>query len=97
MIRPISQISPLTVGETGVAPKTASQESFASVLGNILNKVAEMETQSANLGYQLAAGQGGDIHNVMIAGEKASLALQMTVQVRNKVVEAYQEVMRMQI
>ncbi|MGB3261796.1 flagellar hook-basal body complex protein FliE, partial [Paenisporosarcina sp.] len=46
---------------------------------------------------QLVTGEVKDIHEVMIASQKASLSLQLTVQVRNKVVEAYQEVMRMQL
>ena len=42
-------------------------------------------------------GKIEDLHQVILAGEKAALALQMTLQVRNKVVEAYQELMRMQV
>jgi len=46
---------------------------------------------------KLAAGQVEDISEVVIAGEKASIAVQLTMQVRNKMVEAYQEIMRMQV
>ena len=42
-------------------------------------------------------GETDNIHNVMIAGSKANLALQMTIQVRNKVMDAYNEIMNMQI
>ena len=46
---------------------------------------------------KLAAGQVEDISEVVIAGEKAAIAVQLTMQVRNKMVEAYQEIMRMQV
>ena len=43
------------------------------------------------------SGETDNIHSVMIAGNKANLALQMTIQVRNKVMDAYNEIMNMQI
>lgn len=46
---------------------------------------------------KLALGTATDLHRVMIAGERAQLALQLTIAVRNRVVEAYQELSRMQI
>lgn len=45
----------------------------------------------------LAAGQVDDISQVIVAAEKADIALQLTLAVRNKAVEAYQEIMRMQV
>lgn len=58
---------------------------------NQLAKTSEMATQEA------AYGGDVDLHDVMIAAEKASVALQLGLQVRNKLVEAYQDVMRMQV
>lgn len=71
--------------------------SFTDVLAGALNQVNEDVKTSEELSKQLATGEVQDLHQVTIAMEKANLGVQLTVQVRNKVVEAYQEVMRMQI
>lgn len=47
--------------------------------------------------WRLAAGQADNLHEVMIAVERASIALELTIAIRNKLVEAYQEIMRMQV
>jgi flagellar hook-basal body complex protein FliE len=53
---------------------------------------------AAEIGLQeLAAGKPSDLHHVMLSLEDAKLSFQLLVQVRNKVLEAYQEVMRMQV
>ncbi|BCJ85257.1 flagellar hook-basal body complex protein FliE [Effusibacillus dendaii] len=96
MMNPVSNMFPVMAGTSDNKP-SATENSFSKVLGDALNKVADLETESANIGEQLAAGQGPDLHTAMIAGEKASLAVQLTVQVRNRAVEAYQEIMRMQM
>jgi flagellar hook-basal body complex protein FliE len=97
MINRVSDLLPASVQMTGGNQQASAGDSFAKVLGNALDKTANLEIQSAVMGEQLAAGQGADLHSVMIASEKASLAVQLTVQVRNKAVEAYQEIMRMQM
>jgi flagellar hook-basal body complex protein FliE len=56
------------------------------------------QIQSAQSGLtQLATGETGNLHHVMLELEKAKLAFQLTVQVRNKILEGYQDIMRMQI
>ncbi len=70
---------------------------FGEYLKNALNEVNKLELEADNLTKRLAAGEDIDLHTVMIATEKANIALQMTVQVRNKAVEAYTEIMRMQV
>jgi len=59
--------------------------------------VQQLENQSNDLTNKLATGEINDLHQVMIAAEKANISLQFVIQVRNKAVEAYQEVMRMQV
>jgi flagellar hook-basal body complex protein FliE len=56
-----------------------------------------MQTRADRLTEKLAAGEVRDIHQVMIAVEQVNIALQLTMQVRNKVIESYQEIMRMQV
>lgn len=72
-------------------------EGFGQVLKDALKEVSAAQNESDKLTSQLITGEVQDVHEVMIASQKASLSLQMTMQVRNKVVEAYQEVMRMQV
>lgn len=72
-------------------------ESFQDILTQAVRKVDTLQKDAELKAYQTAMGDGGSFHQAVIASEKATLALQLTVQVQNKVVEAYQEVMRMQI
>lgn len=72
-------------------------EGFGQLFKQTLEKVNAAQNTSDKLTNQLVTGEVQDVHEVMIASQKASLSLQLTVQVRNKVVEAYQEVMRMQL
>jgi flagellar hook-basal body complex protein FliE len=72
-------------------------ESFQKMLGDSLNKVNTLQSNADEMLKKLAAGEVKDIHDVMIAVEKAGIAFQLTMQIRNRVIEAYQEIMRMQI
>ena len=72
-------------------------EGFGQLFKQTLEEVKAAQNHSDKLTNELVTGEVKDIHEVMIASQKASLSLQLTVQVRNKVVEAYQEVMRMQL
>jgi len=71
--------------------------SFQKVFSHALNNLQTLQDKSNDLTKSLAVGEINDLHQVMIAAEKASLSLQFVIQVRNKAIEAYQEVMRMQI
>lgn len=72
-------------------------QSFGNLLMRSLERVNEMQVEADRQATALAAGQVENVHDVMLAGERAQLALQLTLTVRNKVVEAYQEISRMQI
>ncbi|HWR40400.1 MAG TPA: flagellar hook-basal body complex protein FliE [Patescibacteria group bacterium] len=73
------------------------EKSFGAFLTDALGQVNQLQNDSRQASVNLATGKLNDISEVAIISEKASLALQMTMQVRNKVVESYQEVMRMQV
>lgn len=64
---------------------------------NELNKLNHTLVNSEVMLQDLATGKTDNIHHVMLALEDAKLSLQMALQVRNKVVEGYQEILRMQI
>jgi flagellar hook-basal body complex protein FliE len=96
---PISDtvLKPLGVSELAPENNPLMGETFEKVLSKALEPVNNLQLQSAELDGQLAQGKLEYVHQAMVMAQKASLALDMTVQVRNKVVEAYQEIMRMQV
>lgn len=77
--------------------KNYDDTSFDSYLKNALNQVNSLLIDADNQKKLLATGQVDNIHEVMIAAEKADIALQFTLNVRNKVIDSYKEIMRMQI
>lgn len=75
----------------------SSARDFGQFLAEALQNVELAQQDAAGAAQRLASGEIRDVSEVTIASEKASLALQLTVQVRNKILEAYQEVMRMPV
>jgi flagellar hook-basal body complex protein FliE len=78
-------------------PAQTSGETFAQMLDRALEQVHQDLATADEMAVKLATGEIDDIAQVMIASERANLSLGLTIQVRNKVIEAYQEIMRMQI
>lgn len=84
------------VAQTGVAgPKPAA--GFADMLGKALEQLQTVSDTANQKVNALATGQDVELHDVMLALEAESLAISLATQVRNKAVEAYQEVFRMQV
>ncbi len=79
----------ITVGE--------AQKEFASNLQNAIESLNNAQLESDKKTTALANGQIDDLHDVMITAQKASILLQTGVQVQKKVIDAYNEVMRMQV
>jgi len=79
------------------AANTEKNVNFDDFLKNALDEVNKLQKDSENYTKLLALGEVENIHDVTIAAEKANIALQMTLTIRNKVVDAYKEIMRMQI
>jgi flagellar hook-basal body complex protein FliE len=75
--------------ETGSAP-------FSDLLTDAVGEVGQLEEQARTTAAGLMTGSGVDVHQAMIATEKASMAFELALAVRNKVVQAYQQVMSMQ-
>lgn len=80
-----------------VAPKAPEGPSFGSMLSQSIEKLEGLLDEASRQSAALAAGQAEDVTSVVMAVERAALGLQLAVQVRNKAVEAYQDVFRMQI
>jgi flagellar hook-basal body complex protein FliE len=80
-----------------LGPATATPSAgFAESLGRLVSSVDQTGTE-ANQAVGAMLEGSGDVHEAMIALQRADMALQFTVQVRNKLVSAYQEIMRMPI
>ncbi len=77
--------------------KPENTVSFATFLNESLEKVSSLEKESQDYTLKLATGELENIHEAMIAAEKADVALQLTMKIRNKILDAYNEIMRMQI
>lgn len=91
------QIQPLSLPHLVSNNKTQQKDSFADFLKNNLNKVNDLQREADSLTKKMIVGDNVDLHQVMIATEKAEIAMQLTLQIRNKLIEAYQELSRMQI
>lgn len=84
--------SAATAGTSGAEGKT-----FADTLKDAVQNVNTAQKESDKKMQELAVGKSKDIADVMITAEKADIALKLMVQVRNKIIEAYQEIMKMQV
>ena len=90
---------PLQVPGSALPSGTASGSgdgSFKNILKNAIEDVNTLQFQADDAVAMLQMGKGS-MHEALIAMEKASLSFQTLLQVRNKIVDAYQEVMRMQV
>lgn len=86
--------------ELGRAQETASAQSgnsFASMLGQMVSDVNAKQNISGQAVSALQSGQNVPLHQAVIAMEEANVSFHLMVEVRNRLLEAYQEVMRMQI
>lgn len=77
--------------------KRAGPGGFEEVLARTIRQVENFRLQADQKVDRFLAGEGEDLHTVALATQQAELAFELFLQVRNKVVQAYQEVMRMQV
>lgn len=94
-IQPLGLSSNL--GKAVATKNQASDAGFGQLLSGLLDQTISQQTIADDLSKQLALGEIDDVAAVMIASEKASLSWQLLQQVRNKLLEAFQEIMRMQV
>jgi len=96
------QLNPNIVSKTeipvAIKPTPAeTHANFADSLKGAIENLNTVQGESDKMTEALAAGKTQDLHNVMITAQKASITLETTVQIQQKVIDAYNEVMRMQI
>ena len=94
----IVPISPMRLESQIQAPQNQPNGSngFSNVLNQAIENVKESQQAADQSAQSLLMGQSDDLHNVMIQAEQAALALELTVQVTSKAINAYNEIMRMQ-
>lgn len=87
----------LTERPAGITPGQKSDESFGNVFGRMVQEVSSKQQAAAETVRGLQSGDGVSLHQAVIAMEEANVSFQLMVEVRNKLLEAYQELMRMQV
>ncbi len=99
MINPLQNNLNILVSDHQQGRKVDSNNipSFIELLEESINRTNQLQLEADQLTEDFALGKIEDIHKVTIATEKAQLALNLTISIQNKVVEAYREIMRMQI
>jgi len=98
-IKDVTQIPQLAgIGAPAAMPAPASgQGSFAGMLKSSLAEVNQLQQKADAAITALATGEKASLHDTMIAIEQADVSFRLMMQVRNKIVDAYQEIMRIQV
>jgi flagellar hook-basal body complex protein FliE len=86
-----------TAGPRPFTTPGEAAQGFGNMLEQALGDVNQKHIEADQAVADLVAGKSQDVHNVMIATQKADIGFQMLMQVRNKVIGAYETIMRMQI
>ena len=92
-------IRPLEIGgaENNTKLSPASGGDFGQMLTDAMDQLSQTEAAANDAITRLAKGEDIELHQVTMAMQEADIAFQLAIQVRNKIVESYQEVMRMQV
>ena len=96
---PLTPSLPVTPGEqpAALAPAQPSGDSFSTLLGKMVTEVNAKQISATNAVNQLQTGNTAPLHQAVIAMEEANVSFQLMVEVRNKLLDSYQELMRMQV
>ena len=105
MTAPLGGILPVGIGavtgvagaQTGTPPAQATDGGFASILASSFDQLQSTQKTADTLATQAATGDLKDVHDYMIASNEASLATEMVVTIKNKAVDAFNEIMRMPV
>ena len=90
------RILPADAGTATLRPSPKSGSGFLDVLHSAMDDMQQLQGQAEAKVAGVLEGSGADVHSAMIAVEKADLSFQLMMQVRNKIVSAYEEISRMQ-
>jgi len=90
------RILPAEIDTAALGPGSGAGAGFREVLHSAMDDIQQLEGQAETQVAGVLGGNGADVHSAIIAVEKADLSFQLMMQVRNKIVSAYQEISRMQ-
>lgn len=96
----LGEMQPATDSVQAALPsygRVAGRDAFADAMGNFVGEVNSKQAAAGDSVRGLIGNQGVSLHQAMIAMEEASVSFQLMVEVRNKLLESYQELMRMQV
>jgi len=90
-------LQPIEFPKIGGAGKAEGASNFGDKLTGAIDNLQQTQTKSDDLAMQVATGKLTNIHDYMIAANQAEIATQLTVAVRNKAVDAFNQIMNMQV
>jgi flagellar hook-basal body complex protein FliE len=90
-------VQSLTQQATKLPAADGKSEDFGKMLMDVIKEVNSSQNNASEMQNAFMTGQNVELHELMISMERAGLAMELTLQVRNKVLEAYQEISRMQV
>jgi flagellar hook-basal body complex protein FliE len=94
---PISGINPISIPSSLPQAGTTGSDAFSGILSNTIDNLQSLQNQAGNAAQKFMTGENDEIHDIALAGQQAELSFELGLQVRNKVVNAYQEIMKMQL
>jgi flagellar hook-basal body complex protein FliE len=97
MIQPIPAVPQAITGATetsATSGQAAGSSDFLSTLRSAVDQVNQLQSEASGQVSSMLSGNGQDVHSAMIAVQKADLAFELMVEMRNKIVSAYQEISR---
>jgi flagellar hook-basal body complex protein FliE len=95
-IKSLGSVDPRAVyGTVGSTPPVKT--SFADQLKNAVAEVNDLQIRREDMVEQMVTGEVTEVHDVMIAAKESQLAFELLLEIRNKLLESYQEIMRMQV
>ncbi len=94
---PIKRLEKVQRNQTAQINKGDSEPDFQKILNDAIKNVNGLQKDAIQAEDDFASGKISNIHDVIIRAEKAAMSLTMTMEVRNKIVDAYKEIMRMQL
>jgi flagellar hook-basal body complex protein FliE len=95
-ISPVGAVTPTTAASAVARTSPASGDGFASALGSAVDGLQAQQGTSDQLALQAVTGNLTDIHDATIAAARAEVTMQLAATLRNKAVDAFNEIMRMQ-
>ena len=97
MTAPIAGINPIPMPNSAGPAASSGSGAFQNILQSTMSNLQSLQNNAGEAAQKFMTGESEELHTVALAGQQAELAFELGLQVRNKVVSAYQEVMKMQL